>query len=145
MTESDVQRVMMGLNDIMRRAEWDRLGEVFHEDAVLEYPQSGERFRGLSNIRAQWENYPDLDPGGSDVSELIGDDAYALTPSYTVIRVEGSGQKGTAVIRVRYPDGSWWWALNLHEVRAGRISRCRAYFAPDFEPPEWRAPYREAP
>jgi hypothetical protein len=144
-TASEVQRVMNGLNDIMRRAEWHRLGEVFHEDAVLEYPQSGERFRGLANIRAQWENYPDLDPGGSDVSEIIGDEAYALTPSYTVIRVEGSGQKGTAVIRVRYPDGSWWWALNLHEVSSGRISRCRAYFAPDFEAPDWRAPYREAP
>lgn len=145
MSEGDVQRLMTSLDDIMARADWARLGEVFDEDAVLEYPQSGERFRGLANIRAQWENDPDLDPGGSKVSEVIGDEAYALTPSYTLIRVEGSGQRGTAVIRVRYPDGSWWWAINLHEVRSGRISRCRTYFAPDFEAPDWRAPYREAP
>jgi hypothetical protein len=67
------------------------------------------------------------------------------TPSYTVVRVDGAGGKGTSVIRVRYPDGSWWWVINLYEFRDGRITRNRAYFAADFEPPEWRAPYREAP
>jgi hypothetical protein len=25
------------------------------------------------------------------------------------------------------------------------VSRLRAYFAPDFDAPDWRAPYREAP
>ena len=145
MSDGELQRVMTSMDDIMTRAQWNRLGEVFHEDAVLEYPQSGERFSGLANIRAQFENYPNLDPGGSKVAEVIGDEAYALTPSYTVIRVEGSGQRGTAVIRIRYPDGSWWWGLNLYELRDGRIGRSRAYFAPDFEAPDWRAPYREAP
>lgn len=145
MSESQLQRVMGIFSEIMTRNDWDRLGEVFPEDAVVEYPQSGERFRGLANIRAQFENYPDLDPGTSQLAEVIGDDAYALTPTYTVIRVEGSGQRGTAVVRVQYPDGSYWWALNLFELRDGRISRSRTFFAPDFDPPDWRAPYREAP
>jgi len=144
-SESQLQRVMGIFSEIMTRNDWDRLGEVFPEDAVVEYPQSGERFRGLANIRAQFENYPDLDPGTSQLAEVIGDDAYALTPTYTVIRVEGSGQRGTAVVRVQYPDGSYWWALNLFELRDGRISRSRTFFAPDFDPPDWRAPYREAP
>lgn len=48
--------------------------------------------------------------------------------AYTVIRVEGSGQQGTAVIRVRYPDGSWRSAINLFELRDGRTSRLRAPF-----------------
>jgi ketosteroid isomerase-like protein len=127
------------------RHEWDHLADAFHEDALLEYPQSGEVFRGIANIRAQYENYPDLEPGTSNLAEVIGDDAYAMTPSYTVIRVEGSGNRGTAVIRVRYPDGSWWWVINLFEVRDGRMTRCRAYFAPDFPAPDWRVPYRESP
>ena len=42
-----------------------------------------------SDVRAQFEQYPDLDPGSSELAEVIGEDAYALTPSYTVIRVEG--------------------------------------------------------
>jgi hypothetical protein len=33
--------------------------------------------------------------------------------------------------------------LNLYELRDGRIGSARSYFAPDFEAPEWRAPYRD--
>lgn len=145
MTTGQHERVMQELADIITDHDWGRLGDVLQEDAVFEYPQSGEVFRGVANIRAQFENYPDLDPGTSRLAEVIGDEAFALTPSYTLIRVEGTGQRATAVIRVRYPDGSHWWALNLVELRDGRISRSRTYFAPDFDAPEWRAPYRDAP
>jgi hypothetical protein len=131
--------------DIFSAHEWNRLGEIFHADAVLEYPQSGEVFRGIENIRAQFENYPGLDPGTSRLEEIIGGTTYALSPSYTVIAVRGSGDRGTAVIRVRYPDGSWWWVVNLYELRDGRMTRARAFFAPEFDAPDWRAPYREAP
>jgi SnoaL-like domain len=133
------------MSEILTTQAWDRLGEVVHEEAVFEFPQSGERFRGLANIRAQFENYPGLEPGDSQLAEVVGNDAFALTPSYTVIRLEGSGQKGAAIIRVRYADGSMWWAINVYELRDGKIGRSRTYFAPDFEAPDWRAPYREAP
>ena len=145
MTTGEHEQVMRKLADVINRHDWDRLGEVLHDDAVFEYPQSRERFRGLANIRAQFEHDPDMDPGTSELADVIGDEAYALTPSYTVIRVEGSGLRGTGLIRVHYPDGSYWWAVNLYELRDGRISSSRAYFAPDFEAPGWRAPYREAP
>jgi hypothetical protein len=145
MTDEVHARVLGRMAEVISGHHWDRLGEVFHEDAVVEYPQSGERFRGLANIRAQFANYPGLGPGTSQLEEVIGDETYALTPSYTVIRIEGSGDRGTAVIRVRYPDQSLWWALNLYELRDGRMTRSRSYFAPDFEAPDWRAPYREAP
>lgn len=146
MTDAAHTSVMQTLAELLRSEEWERLVEVFHADAVLEYPQSGERFRGLANIRAQFENYPDLDPEGSELEEVIGETtAYALTPSYTVIAVEGSGDRGTAIVRVRYPDGSKWWTVNVYDLRDGLITRSRAYFAPDFEAPEWRAPYREGP
>ena len=136
---------MRRMAEIISGHGWDGLADVFHDDAVLEYPQSREVFRGLANIRAQFENYPNMEPGTSDLREVIGDDAYALTPSYTLIRVEGTGARGTAVIRIRYPDGSDWWGVNLYELRDGRITRSRTFFAADFEAPDWRAPYREAP
>lgn len=146
MTEAPHESVMHTLADVLRSNDWPRLSQIFHADAVLEYPQSRERFRGLANIRAQFEQYPDLKPGGSELEEVIGETkAYALTPSYTVIGVAGSGDRGTAIIRVRYPDDSLWWAVNVYELRDGRIARSRTYFAPDFEPPDWRAPYREGP
>ena len=145
MTGSEHERVMRAMSEVITTHAWDRLPEVLHEDVVFEYPQSGEVFRGVANVRGQFENYPNMDPGTSQFAEVIGDEAYALTPSYTVIRVEGAGLRATGVVRVRYPDGSDWWAVNLFELRDGRISRMRAYFAPDFAAPAWRAPYRESP
>ena len=144
MTDFDHQRFVQGFTDVMRDLDWDRMGEFVADDAVWEYPQSGERFRGLANIRAQFANYPDLDPGSSELKEVIGGTTYALTPNYTLVAVQGSGDRGTSIIRVRYPDGSIWWAVNLYEVRDGKIVRSRSFFAPEFEPPDWRAPYREA-
>ena len=145
MTDSRHDRVMGTLADIIASREWSRLSEVFHDDAVLEYPQSRELFRGVANIRGQFEDYPDLGTGTSELHEVIGTTTYALTPSYTVIAVEGTGDRGTAVIRVQYPDGTWWWVLNLFELGGERIRRGRSYFAQDFEAPDWRAPYRSTP
>jgi hypothetical protein len=136
---------MHRMAEALRDQDWPRLDECFAPDAILEFPQSRERFRGLDNIRAQFSEYPALDPGSSELQEVIGaPKAYALTPSYTVIGVDGSGATGTAIVRVRYPDGSHWYALNVYELRDGLISRCRTFFAPDFDAPEWRAPYRDA-
>ena len=39
---------------------FDVMTESFSEDAVVEYPQSGERIRGRESIRAAEENYPGL-------------------------------------------------------------------------------------
>lgn len=143
MTDVDHEDVMRGWTRVVRDHAWDDFGLYVHEDAVLEYPQSGERFVGLRNIRAQFENYPGLQAGTSELQDIVGGTRYAMTPMYTVVAVEGSGDRGTAVVRVRYPDESWWYALNLYELRDGKIARSRSYFAPDFDPPEWRAPYRE--
>ncbi|HET9417088.1 MAG TPA: nuclear transport factor 2 family protein [Candidatus Limnocylindria bacterium] len=146
MTDSEHRRVMNGFSEIISTHAWERIGDYVHPDAVWEYPQSGERFRGLENIRAQFANYPGLGPGTTQLEDVIGEPAaFALTPSYTVIGVDGTGDRGTAIVRVRYPDGSLWYAINVYELRDGLIGRSRSYFAPDFEAPDWRAPYREAP
>ena len=145
MTDADHQLVIGGFADVVSKHEWDRLGDYLSEDVILEYPQSGERFRGLHNVRAQFENYPRLGPGTTQVEEIIGGTTYALTPTYTLVTVDGSGDRGTAINRVVYPDGSRWYALMLYELRDGKIARSRSYFAPEFDPPDWRAPYREAP
>jgi hypothetical protein len=143
MTESIHERVMRTMADVISNHHWDRLGEVFHPDAVFEIPQSREIFRGLANIRAQFADYPALEPGSSEVEEVLGGTTYALTPSYTVVAVKGSGDHATAVVRIRYPDGSWWYAVNLIELRGELVARLRAFFAPDFPAPDWRAPYRD--
>lgn len=143
MTDDAHEDIMRGWARVVREHDWDAMDDYLHADAVLEYPQSGERFVGMENIRAQFENYPGLEPGTTELKEIVGGTKYALSPMYTVIAVEGSGDRGTAVLRVRYPDQSLWWAIDLYELRDGKIARSRTYFAQDFDPPEWRAPFRD--
>ena len=47
------------------RRHWDYTGkdedvahEIYHDDAVLEFPQSGERFEGVENFREWRRQYP---------------------------------------------------------------------------------------
>jgi ketosteroid isomerase-like protein len=144
MTAVDHRKVLERFAAAMDRHDWDRLDESVHPDVVAEYPQSGERFRGIENFRAQFVNYPNFDTATSHLEEVVGGADYALTPAYTLVAVEGSGDKGAAIVRARYPDGSTWWAINFYELRDGLIARSRTFFAPDFEAPDWRAPYRES-
>ena len=145
MSQVDHYALLKGFSDVIGNHQWHELGTYVHDDVVWEYPQSGEWFVGVENLRAQFANYPDLEPGSSSLEEVIGGATYALTPLYTVVAVEGSGDRGVSIIRVRYPDASLWFAINVYELRDGRIARSRTFFAPDFEAPDWRAPYRVAP
>ena len=143
MTEPDLRALFTAFGDALNRHDWPALAEVLHPDCTLEYPQSGEKFIGRDNIRAQFENYPSLEPGSTHVEEVIGETRYAVSPMFTIIEVEGAGQVGTGVTRVHYPDGSLWWAINVFEKRGPLLYRMRTFFAPDFPAPDWRAPYRE--
>src|ERR1700757_4567036 len=73
---------------------------IYHEDAVLEYPQSGERTRGRRNIESQRASQPSQKRfavrriiGGGDlwVTEFIL--TYDGKPSYTVSIMEFSDDK----------------------------------------------------
>ena len=145
MTQVDARSVLGGFADCLNRQDWEGLSRFVHDEVVWEYPQSGERFRGLANVRAQFQNYPSLEPGNTFLEEIVDGTQYALTQMYTIVPLEGSGDRGVAINRAGYPDGSRWYAINVFEMRDGLIARSRTYFAPDFEAPDWRAPYREAP
>ena len=123
------------------------IDEVFTEDFVDEYPQSGEVIRGRDNLRAMMEHRPGLTPDtGPDIASvrtLASDEHRILAPLFTVVRVQGRGDAGTTTLRARYPDGSWWWIVVVYELRDGRIARSTSFFAPQFEAPEWRAPFVE--
>jgi len=117
------------------------LESMVHPEFVSDYPQSGERFRGFAAFRAQLENYP----GGVPVerkepatTKIIGDeDRWVITSGYTVLPLAGP-ERYTTVSRVPYPDGSRWWVVSIVTVRDERIFHAETYFAPEFEPPEWR-------
>ena len=147
MAERSAREIYTGFADAMNRKDWDALASYLHPDYVEEYPQSGERIRGPANAIALRRSYPEIEKSRSDIDSirLVGDhDRWAVTPAFTVVRVEGRADNTyTSVMRVRYPDGSDWFILVLWEAKNGLIWRSTNYFAPFFEPPEWRRQWVE--
>jgi ketosteroid isomerase-like protein len=104
----------------------DRAHEIYLDEAVMEFPQSGERFEGVPNFREWRRNYP------ADVDLEIR-------------RVRGGGNVYTAEVAVRYDGGPWNYGVSIHEFRGDRIAVETIYYAEPFEAPEWRARWRAAP
>ena len=86
-------------------------------------------------------------PGGVGTVEsdrLVGaEDKWLLTPSFNVLRIEGSGDVYTYVGTVRYANGETWQMISIVELRDGKIAKVTLWYAAPFEAPEWRAPYVE--
>lgn len=99
---------------------------MYREDAVLEFPQSGERFQGVENIREWRRRYP-----GS--------------VSYDIRRIRGSGEIWVAEINVSYAGGEPQFGVDVLEIRNGKILRETIYVGEAFDAPEWRAQWRAAP
>ena len=93
----DHQALFEHVIDIMNRQDWDALGDVYHDDYVEEYPQSGEVIRGLANARAVRESYPGgfVDQGLEDRNPRVIGTApeWVRTPAFTVVRVAGTGTR----------------------------------------------------
>lgn len=98
--------------------------EIYHEDCVVEWPQSGERIRGKANLRALREAYP---------AEL----------TFQVRRILGHGELWITEYRIAYDDRPVH-AVSIMEFRDDRVERETHYFADPFEPPEWRARWVES-
>ncbi len=116
------------------------LDEVLHPDFVEVYPQSGERTAGPENLKAIVTAVPGtLQSLGR---HMVGaEDRWAMTPTFTLVHIEGSGDVFTGVQKARYPDGSDWWVIQIATMRDGRVWRLESYFGPAFEPAPWRAPF----
>lgn len=121
------------------------LDALLHPDYVETYPQSGEETHGISNLRAIIEHYPGgYEDKGTD--RIVGiEDRWVLTPSFTLLRIEGAGDTFTGVQKARYPDGSEWHVVSIGEIRDGRVWRVQTFFAAAFEPPAWRAGWVRVP
>jgi len=114
------------------------LEEMLDRDFVVDYPQSGERIRGWEAFRAQIEKYPSgLQNDSVDVNraEIIeGDERWAISPGYTVVPL-AQPDRYTTVVRIGYPDGSWWQTVSVIQLRGDKIYRIESYFAPELPAP----------
>ncbi len=128
--------------ECLRKRRYETLEEIAQPDIVQEWPQSGERIRGLANVRAVLENYPDFPT--QDVRRVVGaPDRWVTTPSFTPLRVSGTGDHYTIEAKTTYPNGEVWSTVHIVEFRDGKMCRMTDYFAAPFPPAEWRAKWVE--
>ncbi|MGW7098312.1 nuclear transport factor 2 family protein [Streptomyces sp. NPDC054883] len=115
--------------------DWDGVAKLVAEDAVIEWPVSGERIVGRSNFIAVLAE--DGDVGGDTYEDAGG-------ASVEVLRVLADGE--LVVTEVEIPeDHVVYRAVSLWTVRDGEIVGAREYWtSPGQDPaPRWRAGYVE--
>src|SRR6202051_3934786 len=83
--------------------------EIYREDAVLDYPQSGERIRGRRNIQESRTVQPNR-------------------KRFTVRRMIGSGDLWVSEFVLSY-DGVPSWVVSIMEFREGLVAHETPYFA----------------
>ena len=136
-----VERYARALGD----KDYDALALLLADDYVDEMPQSGERVRGKANQLALVHNYP----GGVGTIEpkstrlVSAEDRWVLTPSFTVLRIEGSGDVYTYVGAATYANGETWQMIQIVELHQGKVARTTSWYAAPFEAPAWRAGFVE--
>jgi hypothetical protein len=96
---------------------------IYLDDAVLEYPQSGERTRGRSNIQSQRASQPS-------------------NKRFSVRRIIGSGELWVTEFILTY-DGKPSYTVSIMEFRGDKVARETQYFADPFLAPAFRAQWVE--
>ncbi len=140
------REVFERLIDMITDGELDDLDQVLHPDFVQEIPQSGERVVGIENFRKTLENLPGERPHLTiDRTPHIsgGDERYVMTPTFTLVKLQGTGEELSSYVKARYPDGTDWYIITFSSYQDGKIVKRVDFFAPFFDPPEWRSEWVE--
>ena len=97
--------------------------QIYREDAVLEYPQSGERIRGRRAIQSSRAAQPNR-------------------KRFTVRRITGAGDLWVTEFVLSY-DGRPSFTVSIMEFSGEKVARETQYFADPFEPGPSRAQWVE--
>ena len=97
--------------------------DIYREDALLEYPQSGERIRGRHNIQASRAAQPN-------------------SKRFSVRRIVGTGDLWVTEFIIAY-DGQPSWSVSVMEFLGGKVARETQYFGDPFAPGPSRAQWVE--
>lgn len=94
--------------------------DIYDDDAICDYPQSGERIRGRANLQALRGHHPDK-PSGFDVK-----------------RIQGEGNLWITEYMISY-QGQAAFTVSIMEFRDGKVIHETQYFSSPFEAPAWRS------
>ncbi|HKO72437.1 MAG TPA: nuclear transport factor 2 family protein [Bradyrhizobium sp.] len=93
--------------------------EIYRDDAVLHYPQSGERIRGRARIQESRTVQPNQ-------------------KRFAVQRIIGDGQLWITELVLSY-DGAPSYTVSIMEFSGGKVARETQYFGDPFKPGPSRA------
>ena len=96
---------------------------IYAAEAILDYPQSGERFRGRAAIEAQRAAHP-------------------ASRHFAVQRIVGGGHLWISECIITY-DGVPTFSVSIMEFEHQHIVHETQYFASAFGAPEWRVSLAE--
>jgi hypothetical protein len=97
--------------------------EIYRNDAICDYPQSGERIIGRRNLQALRSHHPDK-------------------PSGFHIRILGSASLWTTEYTITYKDRTLY-TVSIMEFSKDKVVHETQYFAEPFEAPAWRKQWVE--
>jgi hypothetical protein len=97
--------------------------QIYREDAVLEYPQSGERIRGRAHIQASRAAQPNL-------------------KHFAIRRIIGTGRLWVTEYVLTY-DGRPSYTVSIMEFVDGKVARETQYFGDPFDAGPSRAQWVE--
>ncbi|MGF6311930.1 hypothetical protein ABIB82_006013 [Bradyrhizobium sp. i1.8.4] len=100
-------------------SDFEREHRIYREDAVLDYPQSGERIRGRRNIQQSRTVQPNR-------------------KRFTIQRMIGGGDLWITEYILTYDDRPSY-VVSIMEFRDGLVVHETQYFADRFEPSSSRA------
>jgi SnoaL-like domain len=96
---------------------------LYAEDAILDYPQSGERFRGRATIAAQRGGHP-------------------ADRHFTVLRISGREDLWVSECVITY-DGVPSYSVSIMQFAEARVAHETQYFGEAFAAPDSRAALAE--
>jgi hypothetical protein len=94
--------------------------DIYADNAICDYPQSGERILGRSNLQALRSHHPGK-PSGFKVKRILGTCDLWIT-EYTIVY-----------------QGRSAFTVSIMEFRDGKVVHETQYFADPFEAPAWRS------
>jgi SnoaL-like domain len=101
----------------------DRSHEIYSDDAVLEFPQSGERFEGVANFREWRRQYP-------------------ANIKFHLRRITHRDDLVVTEYLISYDGAPWMFAVSIMEFRGDQVAHERIYIMDGWEAASWRAPWR---
>ncbi len=119
MNDQAVRQALMRHWEASDASDFEVEHDIYREDAVLEYPQSGERIHGRRNIQ----------------------ESRSVQPSkkrFSVRRMIGAGDLWITEFVLTYDDVPSY-VVSIMEFRDGRVAKETQYFADRFEPGPSRA------